>query len=104
MIWVLTAEMLLDRRVRREVVPKARSTGRGGNRGGERGQESWVDSLPLRQTDLLCPGTFFLLITEDDMRRCGYLRIKSPPSPEVQGASWVMMGAKWRDSTRLPDK
>ena len=77
--------MLLDRRVRREVVPKARSTGRGGNRGGERGQESWVDSLPLRQTDFLCPGTFFLLITEDDMRRCGYLRIKSPPSPEVQG-------------------
>lgn len=50
LIWVLTAEMLLDRRVRREVMPKARSTVRGGNRGGERGQESWVDSLPLRQT------------------------------------------------------
>lgn len=50
LIWVLTAQMLLDRRVRREVMPKVRSTGRGGNRGGERGQESWVDSLPLRQT------------------------------------------------------
>ena len=35
MIWVLTAEMLLDRRVRREVMPKARSTGRGRKRGGE---------------------------------------------------------------------
>ena len=73
---------------------KARSTGRGRKRGGERGQESWVDSLPLRQTDFLCPGTFFLLITEDDMRRCGYIRIKSPPSPEVEhlGTAGMLQG------------
>ena len=44
---------LLDKRVNREVVPKAR---RGG---GGREQESWVGSLSPRQTSFLCPGTSF---------------------------------------------
>lgn len=96
--------MLLDRRVRREVMPKARSTG-GGRKQGRwegTGELGW---LTFPETDrLFVPRHFFLLITEDDMRRCRCLRIKSPPSPEVQGASWVMMGSKQREPSFQTNK